>query len=71
VLSTITTLAIGALAFARVMGLSDAGPITDALALSATIQLALPAPLFIAIVRRRSRRVAAHRAERLAAPPAP
>jgi hypothetical protein len=54
VLSAITTLAIGALAFARVMGLSRAGPIPYALALSAAIQLALLAPLFITIVRRRA-----------------
>jgi hypothetical protein len=36
------------------MGLSDAGPIPYALALSAAIQLALLAPLIIAIVRRRA-----------------
>lgn len=54
VLSAATTLAIGALAFTPVLGLSDAGPFPYAFAVSAAVQIALLAPLFVAIARRRA-----------------
>jgi hypothetical protein len=66
VLSAVTTLAIGVLAFTRVLGLADAGPIPYAFAASAAVQLALLVPLFIAIVRRRAPAPPAPRMARLA-----
>jgi hypothetical protein len=54
VLSAMTTLAIGVLAFTPALGLAKAGPIPYAFAASAAVQVALLAPVFAAIVRRRS-----------------
>ena len=49
VLSTVTTVAIGALSMTSLFGLRDAGPIPYAFAGSAAIQNALLAPLFVAL----------------------
>jgi hypothetical protein len=67
VLSAMTTLAIGALVFTPVLDLADGGPIPYALVLSAAVQLALLAPLFAAIVRRRAPAPPSPRRARLAA----
>jgi hypothetical protein len=67
VLSALTTLAIGILAFTPATGMSDAGPIPYAFALSAAIQIALLAPLFLAIVQRRAPAPPSPRVARLAA----
>ncbi len=67
VLSATTTLAIGVLSFTCLFGLSDAGPIPYAFAVSAAIQIALLAPLFLAIIRRRAPSPVSPRAQRLAA----
>ena len=66
VLSAIATLAIGVLALTPVFGLHDAGPIPYAFALSAAVQLALLAPLFLAIIRRRAPSSPSPRVQRLA-----
>ena len=66
VLSAATTAAFGALSFTRVFGFGNAGPIPYAFALSAAVQLALLAPLFIAIIRRRAPSPPSPRAQRLA-----
>lgn len=65
VLSVISTLAIGILAFTPVLGL-PAGPIPYAFAASAAVQLALLVPLFIAIIRRRAPAPPGPRSARLA-----
>jgi hypothetical protein len=67
VLSAATTVAIGVLSFTPWFGLRDAGPIPYAFAASAAIQLALLAPLFLAILRRRAPTPASPRAQRVAA----
>jgi hypothetical protein len=66
-LSAATTLAIGVFAFTPVLGMEDAGPLPYAFAASAAIQIALLAPLFVAIVRRRAPAPASPRVARLAA----
>ena len=66
VLSAMSTLAIGILAFTPVLGLADAGPVPYAFAASAAVQLALLVPLFIAIVRRRAPAPPGPRVARLA-----
>jgi hypothetical protein len=66
-LSAVTTLAIGALAFTPMFGIRDAGPIPYAFAVSAAIQMALLAPLFVAIVRHRAPSPPSPRAQRIAA----
>jgi hypothetical protein len=67
VLSAVTTVAIGALSLTPLFGLRDAGPIPYAFAGSAAIQIALLAPLFVAIVRRRAPSPPSPRAQRIAA----
>jgi hypothetical protein len=67
VLSAATTLAIGVLTFTPILGMEGAGPIPYAFSASAAIQIALLAPLFVAIVRRRAPAPASPRAARLAA----
>ncbi|HEY0993506.1 MAG TPA: hypothetical protein VGD80_40915, partial [Kofleriaceae bacterium] len=57
---------IGVLALTPVFGLHDAGPIPYAFALSAAVQLALLAPLFLAIIRRRAPSPPSPRVQRLA-----
>lgn len=66
-LSALTTLSIGILAFTPVLGLSDAGPVPYALSASAAIQIALLAPLFVAIARSRAPPPPSPRTARIAA----
>lgn len=66
VLSTLTTAAIGALAFTPVFGMRGAGPLPYAFALSAVVQIALLTPLFAAIVRRRAPAPPSPRSQQLA-----